>query len=480
MGAIIGLVSKNGHDVAKEATMMLAALSLKDTDTWEIASATEARTINEVDQLGETFIRSAAIIGHAFEVIQKGNAAQPHINRKGSCFFDGTIYSETIPKNQKLQKGTSVSSCRRILRREGGFVFITIAKKCVAAGRASIGTRPLYYGENSELLGLCTERKGLWRIGITRTHSFPPGNIVILTPKSFRFEKVEALATKTHVLQRDPTKAATELLTLLERAVRKRVSGEKEVAVAFSGGLDSGTITYLVKKCGVSPQLVHVSLSGSKEHEEAQRAAKELGLSLHSHLYTRDSVKDILPKIIRLIEEANPINVSIAIPIFWAAENARKLGLRVMLAGQGADELFGGYERYVKTYANDGKADVEEMIRRDILQLHTTNLERDFKACNSNVDLRLPFTDFEVVQFALNTPIELKIEPNNKTHRKLILRRTAERLGLPHEIVFRPKKAVQYSTGVNKALRAIARSEGKSVRAYTQGLFEMQFGNDVS
>jgi asparagine synthase (glutamine-hydrolysing) len=151
-----------------------------------------------------------------------------------------------------------------------------------------------------------------------------------------------------------------------------------------------------------------------------------------------------------------------------------------MLAGQGADELFGGYERYVNLYLLAGKDKAEEAIRKDMLRMHETNFERDFKVSNYNdIELRLPLASFPVASFALNLPLALKIEPNDKTLRKLILRKAAERLGLPQKIVCKPKKAVQYSTGVSEALKKIAKKNGLSVQAYVQSVFEFKFRNDA-
>ena len=115
-----------------------------------------------------------------------------------------------------------------------------------------------------------------------------------------------------------------------------------------------------------------------------------------------------------LIEEADPIKASIGLPFYWAAEKAAEAGFKVMLAGQGADELFGGYQRYVKEYFKDGGETVRKTMFNDVVNIHESNLERDLKITSfHDVELRLPFASFELAEFALGLPVEFKIE--NKT-----------------------------------------------------------------
>src|SRR5208337_5195573 len=103
-------------------------------------------------------------------------------------------------------------------------------------------------------------------------------------------------------------------------------------------------------------------------------------------------VEKTLPKVVELIEEPDPIKASVGLPFYWAAEKAAEAGFQVMLAGQGADELFGGYQRYVNEYCKEGREKVRKTMFNDVVNICLSNLERDLKITSyHDVELRMPF-----------------------------------------------------------------------------------------
>ncbi len=271
----------------------------------------------------------------------------------------------------------------------------------------------------------------------------------------------------------DALVAAERVRDLLLEATRKRVADVEEVAVAFSGGLDSSIIAVLAKNCGVKVFLVSVSLRNQPEIPFTERAAEALGLPIRLETYEFNDVEAVASPVLRLIGEPDAMKLSIAVPFYWAAETASKLGYKVLLAGQLSDELFGGYHHYLRVYTKQGLEAVREAMRRDVASSLEMNLQSFSPVCvHHKVELRLPFADHEVIKFALSLPAGLNIASADDPLRKRVLRKTAQLLGMPGFIVNKPKKAVQYATGVDKALRKLAKNKGLTLQKYIKETFE--------
>jgi asparagine synthase (glutamine-hydrolysing) len=204
----------------------------------------------------------------------------------------------------------------------------------------------------------------------------------------------------------------------------------------------------------------------------AETAAEALDLPLRLEAFTAEDVEKDLDGVLWSIEEPDPMKVSVAIPLHWAVRSAAEYGSRVFFSGNGSDELFGGYHRHAREYAEHGEA-VVASIFRDVSESYRVNYERDHKVCmDAGLELRLPFSDLALVEWGLSIPPNLKLSGAPGSPRKLVLRNLARSLGFPEEIAGRPKKAVQYSTGVNRALRRLAKSEGRTLKDYISERFQ--------
>ncbi len=418
-------------------------------------------------------VSSKAIVSSNYDFLQLEDA--------GLC-FEGKVY-EPVPKAalteqiSKNPKHCEASLQTLIEQADGDYQFLMTKDGSIAAGRDPIGVQPLYYGENRDIVAFATNRKALWRMGIDNPVSFPPGNLGFANKDGLKFQPIKTLSN-TQPKQVTIDDAAKTLQGLLEESIKRRTRGLEKVAIAFSGGVDSSIVAFLASKLGVKVTLFHVSLENQEETEEAVEAAEALDLPMEIDLFKDSDVENTLPRVVSLIEETDPVKASIGVPFYWTAEKAAEAKFKTVLAGQGADELFGGYQRYVNGYCQDGAEKTRENMYHDVVNIHQSNLERDLKITGSfDVELRLPFASYNIAEFALELPLECKIEQKPDTLRKLVLRKMAQNLGVPAVIADKPKKAVQYSTGINDAVKRIAKAHEKTVTEYIGELFERSKNN---
>ena len=478
MGALIAVVNKKGSNAYDIAVAMLEMLSHRGSDVFGIASPCEIVIKRTVEELRRETINSKLLIGHNFAKNLPQDEAQLTQNRDFAFVFDGRLFpaargavESVVEKPNNIEK----KAINLIRMFNGAYVFAIAKDNGIVAGRDTVGTCPLYFGENEDICAVASEHKALWKISITETKSFPPGKLAVIDKKGFRFKTVKTI-TQPPLQRLDMETAAQQLKKALLQSTRRRVSDVEEVAVAFSGGIDSSIIAFLTKLCHVDTHLICVALEGQREANFAERAARALDLPLHQAAYSIDDVEEALPKVLWLIEEPNPVNVSIAIPIFWVAEQTAKLGFRVLMTGQGGDELFGGYHRYLEDYARHGLDGLQRRLYQDVVSSPESNFQRDNKVCTFNkVKLRLPFADWDVIQLALSLPANLKIASPKDELRKRVLRKAAKKLGIPKFITEKTKKAIQYTTGVNQAMRKLAKKEGLTLRKYVEKAFSKAY-----
>jgi asparagine synthase (glutamine-hydrolysing) len=483
MKSTVAVLDKHGNSVISRILDLLHSFDISQVSHFGVVSPKKSFFEKSLGILNRQGLESSALLGYIssrptsasnYDFLQLDNA---------TIVFEGRVYTPISKTALTEQVAKQPQHCETTLQTlieqtNGDYTFWMLKEDWIAAGRDPIGVQPLYFGETNEIAAFATNKKALWKLGIENPVSFPPGNLAFVNQNGFQFKPVKTLAytEPTHIGMND---AAKQLQALFEDSIRLRIQGLKQVAVAFSGGLDSSVVAFVANKLGIKVNLLHVSLENQEETEEAIEAAEALDLPLQIHLFKDSDVEATLPKVVELIEEPDPVKASIGVPFYWAAEKAAEAGFKVMFAGQGADELFGGYQRYVNECCQDGNEKVRKTMFDDVVNIHVSNLERDTKIAGfHDVELCVPFASFEIVKFALSLPVELKIEAKTDTLRKLVLRKMAQNAGVPPSIAEKPKKAVQYSTGINDAVKRLAKKQQKSVKEYINGLY-LQFKEKV-
>jgi asparagine synthase (glutamine-hydrolysing) len=250
----------------------------------------------------------------------------------------------------------------------------------------------------------------------------------------------------------------------LEEAIITAVRLRSDQGVtALSGGVDSTLVARLAGR-----ECVAVGLEDSHDLRQARHAADALGLSLTCVTITLKEIETALPLVIRAIPLKDPVSTSIALTQYFIARFAGQQGYQRILTGQGADELFGGYTRYLETTT------LADDLERDFLGLEL-QAERDQAiAALHGTYLSMPYMDVRVVRAARVIPAQDKVQGGR---RKIPLRQVAER-HIPAEFAWYEKKAMQYGSGVWKVLQKLARKNGykTSIQDYIDHIIRVEHG----
>ncbi|MCI4337028.1 MAG: asparagine synthase C-terminal domain-containing protein [Thermoplasmata archaeon] len=231
--------------------------------------------------------------------------------------------------------------------------------------------------------------------------------------------------------------------------VALRTAGDAPVSLLYSGGVDSSLVAHLIRTRG--PLLVVVGTPGASDLDAAADGAARLGLPLRSRTLRVEEVVELRDRwqdeLADLVEPARSVSLALA-----AALDSAPPGR--VLCGQGADELFHGYAHF---QGARGEA-ATQLAAKDWGRLVEEDWPRARRMASANhQDLRSPFLDAEFVQAVATIPSEEHVGGGEE--RKPILRAIARTLGLPAELADRPKKALQYGSGIAHQLRILDRAD---------------------
>jgi asparagine synthase (glutamine-hydrolysing) len=202
-------------------------------------------------------------------------------------------------------------------------------------------------------------------------------------------------------------------------------------------------------------------VQGSPDLVHATKAAEAIGIPLEVSMLDSAKIQQLVPDVVEAIEDRDLMQVEVALPMFAALKRAKEDDVRVMLTGQGADELFAGYEWYPPILNDQGEDDLIRNMWNDIENLYRDTLEREDKISMwHSIELRIPFLDPEVIKKAMMICPWLKIEKSNGTHDKLgkrLHRELAFREGVPRAISHRTKDGAQHGSGIHNALAEVSK-----------------------
>lgn len=343
---------------------------------------------------------------------------------------------------QMIWETNSIKDLSLILGRVDGFYSgVKIANNMIIFFRDHVGLIPLNLKIVNRELSAASERIPLG----ADAKPIRPGTISIFSEKGLKTMK---WYEPIHVSVRDPVNyLAEQIKNSIKNYVPERCS------IAFSGGLDSSIIAHLALQLGKKIELIVVGVEGCIDFEQALEAADILGTNLKKIPVHKDNILETVQSLIEILPQRSLMDLSLA-SIFHIV--SRNSATKNIVAGQGADELFGGYWKYVEMFRRIGEK-VNEHILRDLETLYITNLERDELAvASAKSTLTTPYLTRRIYELSKSIELKMKLrEVDGEIVRKWILRKAAEALGVPERLRLRPKKAAQYGSGVFKIVKKL-------------------------
>lgn len=376
-----------------------------------------------------------------------------------------------LPLFQKYLEGSRFTCVDVVKNLDGVFGFVAIDENTgqFIIARDAIGVMPLFYAENDDYMVISSEIKSIvelvkYKVGSFRPIEVKPGTIMEGNLASenipFAIKTIKwwnDLSKCSHKIRADPVR----IRELMFNAVSKRMMSDVPFGVLLSGGLDSSVVAACANQLREKrvedgspawyPQIhtFSIGMEDSSDLIAAKKVAKHLGTVHHEFVITKKDVVDAIQECVVFVETYDVATIRSSIPMYLLAKAVRHMGFKMVLNGDGSDEIFAGYEYF--QYAPDGKQLHEECVRK------VEGLSRyDCKRANhammaGSIECRCPFLDLDLVKYVM-----CDIDPTDKMFggsahniEKHILREAFKDL-LPDEIIARSK--IQFSVGCGDSL----------------------------
>ncbi|MER5393296.1 asparagine synthase (glutamine-hydrolyzing) [Saccharopolyspora sp. NPDC002686] len=311
------------------------------------------------------------------------------------------------------------------------------------AARDRLGIKPLYWAEVAGTRYFASELRAFPADVQAAVESFPPG--CSWTPETGLVRFAEPVPEP--VGMPDWTGMSAEIAEKSTRevlidSVRRHLMADVEVGVFLSGGLDSSIVAAIAAAdCAEAGQRLKTFAVGTADSPDllaARAAAEHLGTEHHEVVFDAEQAIAALDDVVRSVESFDASLIRSAVPNWFLSELAAD-HVKVVLTGEGADELFAGYGYYHRTHADD----LQDELARTLGELHGLNLQRcDRVTMAHGLEARVPFLDADVIAHAMSLPEELKALEDGVEKAHL---RRAFTGWLPDELLWRRK--VQFGTG---------------------------------
>jgi asparagine synthase (glutamine-hydrolysing) len=408
-------------------------------------------------------------------IVDVNTGAQPLRNEAGNIALtvNGEIYNHELLEAEQLKhKHTFAtrSDCEVIVHMyeeigdglvdllQGDFAFVLCDDTKFLAARDPIGVCPLYYGHGADgSLWFASELKAL-KDECTEFHEFPPGHFY--SEKSGGLRRYYNPPWWDEAIIPTARPALDVLRTALEDAVVRRMMCDVPYGVLLSGGLDSSLVASIASRHAEKRVEDHertkawwprlhsfcIGIDGAPDLIAARDVAGFLGTVHHEFHFTVQEGIDALPSVIWHLETYDVTTIRASTPMFFLSRRIKAMGVKMVLSGEGSDEVFGGYLYFHRAPNKDEFH--KETVRR-VKNLHYFDCLRANKSTMAwGVEVRVPFLDKKFLDVAMGIDPEMKLCGNGKIEKYLIRSAfdTKENPYLPDSVLWRQKE--QFSDGV--------------------------------
>ncbi|MCF2576249.1 asparagine synthase B [Phocaeicola barnesiae] len=422
---------------------------------------------------------SAILVHERLSIVDPQSGGQPLYSpdKKQILAVNGEIYNhreirERFKGRYEFQTGSDCEVILALYREKGtdfledlsgifAFALYDEEKDDFLIARDPIGVIPLYIGRDKEGKIYCASELKALEGFCDSYEPFLPGHCYIgsegvmkrwYTRDWMKYDESLPETVSSETYQQE----VTAVHDALEDAVRRQLMSDVPYGVLLSGGLDSSVISAIAKQFAAKrietdgqkeawwPQLhsFAVGLEGSPDLAKAREVADFIGTVHHEIHYTIQEGLDAIRDVIYYIETYDVTTVRASTPMYLLARVIKSMGIKMVLSGEGADEVFGGYLYFHK--APDARAFHEETVRK-LSKLYLYDCLRANKSLSAwGVEGRVPFLDKEFLDVAMRIHPASKMCPG-KTIEKKVVREAFTHL-LPESVAWRQKE--QFSDGV--------------------------------
>lgn len=400
-------------------------------------------------------------IGHHLHSIV-GELSQP-IKEEGLLSANCEIYNwkelnrkygwETENDAETLLKMLEEKGLEGLEEIDGIYAFAYLKDNELILSRDILGVNPVWYTEKDEDFAFASEKQALEKEGL-ECRELHPRQIL-----KFDLETGERTFEQREFFEIDENQdigieeVAEEIKDNFLKAVEKRVP-EGDLGLLFSGGVDSTLIAAALQELGkdfraYTAGIQHGNVNAPRDMDWAQEIAEEMNIELEAYESSLEEVEKELPEIADWISSSSVVKNGVALPFHMALKGSRN-SEQVIMSGLGSEQLYAGYHRQQGYLNKECLSGLRSIFERDLYRDNVISFR-------NGREIRLPFLDHELIEHALTIPEEYKVKDE---YRKYVLRKAAEKLGVPEKVAWRGKTAAQYGSNFDKAIDRLSRDEG--------------------